>query len=108
METHDSLISGIEDSLSESVFEQLYIYPLFLFPNTKIASLESRKKYGLEGKIIENRYTKSKKSIQVKEFVEIVVGTSTMPKDKWIDSFVICYYTLALHDDRLAFLFFTT
>ena len=103
METHDSLISGIEDSLSESVFEQLYIYPLFLFPNTKIASLESRKKYGLEGKIIENRYTKSKKSIQVKEFVEIVVGTSTMPKDKWIDSFVICYYTLALHDDRLAF-----
>lgn len=106
METYDSFISGIENSLSESVFEQLYIYPLFLFPNTKITSSESRKKYGLEGKIIENRYTKSKKSIQVKEFVEIVVGTSAMPKNKWIDSFVICYYTLALHDDRLAFFIF--
>jgi len=103
METYDSLMSGIENSLSESVFEQLYLYPLFLFPNTKIASSESRKRYGLEGKIIENRYTKSKKNIHVKEFVEIVAGTSTMPKDKWIDSFVICYYTLALHDDRLAF-----
>lgn len=103
METYDSYVLGIENSLSESVFDQLYIYPLFLFPNTKMASLESRKKYGLESKTIENRYTKSKKIVNVKEFVEIVVGTATMPKNKWIDSFVIGYYTLALHDDRLAF-----
>lgn len=103
METYESFISGIEKSLSESVFEQLYIYPLFLFPNTKMTSLESRKKFGIEGKIIENRYTKSKKVVAVKEFVEIVIGTSTMPKIEWIDSFVIGYYTLALHDDRLAF-----
>lgn len=103
METYDSYVLGIENSLSESIFDQLYIYPLFLFPNTKMASFESRKKYGLESKIIENRYTKSKKIVNVKEFVEIVVGTSTMPKNNWIDSFVIGYYTLALHDDRLAF-----
>lgn len=103
METYESFISGIEDSLSESVFEQLYVYPLFLFPNTKMASSESRKKFGIESKIIENRYTKSKKTANVKEFVEIVIGTSSMPCNRWIDSFVIGYYTLALHDDRLAF-----
>ena len=57
----------------------------------------------IESKIIENRYTKSKKIANVKEFVEIVIGTSSMPCNRWIDSFVIGYYTLALHDDRLAF-----
>lgn len=103
METYESFISGIDDSLSESVFEQLYVYPLFLFPNTKMASSESRKKFGIESKIIENRYTKSKKTANVKEFVEIVIGTSSMPCNRWIDSFVVGYYTLALHDDRLAF-----
>lgn len=104
METYHSFVSGIEESLSDSIFDQLYVYPLFLFPNTQIASLKSRKKYKLESKFIEGRYTKSKESEDlIKEFVEIVIGTSTMPKDKWVDSFVIGYYTLALHDDRLAF-----
>jgi radical SAM superfamily enzyme YgiQ (UPF0313 family) len=107
LETYDSYISGIESSLSEYIFDQLYIYPLFLFPNTKIAALGSRKRYAIESRVIENRYTKSKESTVVKEFVEIVVGTSTMPKDKWVNSFVIGYYSLALHDDRLAFFILT-
>jgi len=108
METHESFISGIEKSLNTSIFDQLYVYPLFLFPNTQIASLKNRQKYKLESKLIEGRYTKSKEDKNtIKEFVEIVIGTSTMPKDKWIDSFVIGYYTLALHDDRLAFFILT-
>lgn len=104
LESYNSYLSGIEDSLSENIFDQLFIYPLFLFPNTQIASSESRRKYGLEGKIIEGRYTKSKESDNmVKEFVEIVIATLAMPRDKWVDAFVVGFYILALHDDRLAF-----
>ena len=102
-ETRESFINGIDMSLSESIFDQLYLYPCFLFPNTEMASKKDRKKFGIEGVIIPNRYTKSKEYIANEEIVEIVVGTNTMPKDRWIDSFVIGYYTLALHDDRLAF-----
>lgn len=103
LETYESFLSGIEASLSESIFNQLYIYPCFLFPNTEMATLESRRKYGIESQTIEGGYTKSKGSYKMNEDVEIVIGTSAMPKDKWIESFVIGYYTLALHDDRLAF-----
>ena len=107
LETYESFVSGIEASLSSSIYDQLYIYPLFLFPNTKISSLSTRRKYGIKSKQMESRYTKSKENVNVKEYVEIVIGTSSMPDEKWIDSFVIAYYTLAIHDDRLAFFILT-
>lgn len=103
LETYESYLSGIEASLSESIFNQLYIYPCFLFPNTEMAALENRRKYGIESKVIESGYTKSKDSYKMNEDIEIVIGTAAMPGDKWVDSFVMGYYTLALHDDRLAF-----
>jgi len=103
LESYASYLMGIESSLSESVYEQLYVYPLFLFPNTSIGSAESRKLYALQTQLVPNRYTKSKEITSVAEYVEIVVSTSTMCGDDWINSFVDGYYTLALHDDRLAF-----
>jgi putative methyltransferase len=106
MESYDSYMDGIERALSDSIYEQVYVYPLFLFPNTQIASPEYREKYHIESKVVPLRYTKSKVSDTegvIEEFVEIVVGNSTMPGRKWVDAFVIGYYTLALHDDRLAF-----
>ena len=103
LESYASYLSGIENSLSESVYEQLYVYPLFLFPNTSIGTTESRMLYGLQTQRVPNRYTKSKEITSVAEYVDIVVGTSTMCGDDWISSFVEGYYTLALHDDRLAF-----
>jgi len=102
-ETHDSYVEGIEKSLSPSIFDQIYSYPLLLYSNTQMSTKENRKKYGIESRIIESAYTKSKSFNKIRENMEIVIGTSAMPKDKWIDSFVIGYHTLALHDDRLAF-----
>jgi len=106
LETYESYISGIENSLSPSIFDQLYVYPLYLFPNTKISSPEYVKKYGIESRKVECMYTKCKVKNEIKEEVEIVVGNKAMPKDKWVDAFVVGYYTLGLHDDRLAFFIF--
>lgn len=103
LETFESFLSGIEESLSECIFNQLYIYPCFLFPNTEMATTKSKRKYGIESKLIESGYTKSKDSYKMDEDVEIVIATSSMPKEKWVNAFVIGYYVLALHDDRLAF-----
>jgi radical SAM superfamily enzyme YgiQ (UPF0313 family) len=106
LETLESYLDGIETGLTDSVFEQLYVYPLLLFPNTKIATEQSRKKFGIVSRIVPMRYTKSKtvrSNYLEEEKVEIVVGTDAMPMPDWIDSFVLGYYTLALHDNRLAF-----
>lgn len=102
-ETLASYLHGIEECLSDSVFEQLYIYPCLLFPNTYLASAACRRQYGVESKIVPNRYTKSREFEANEEKVEIVIGTAAMPRDKWREAFVLGYYTLALNDDRLAF-----
>jgi len=103
LETVDSFLEGIENSLSGSLYEQIYVYPLFLFPNTEMASKASRQEYGLVSRTIPNRYTKSKEVEFSDETVEIVVGTSSMPEDDWREAFVVGYFTLAIHDDRILF-----
>lgn len=103
LETYESYMQGIEGCLSSSVYEQIYIYPLFLFPNTELASPASTRKYGLIGKTTGGGYTKGKDSYKIGESVEIVIGTSTMPKGKWVEAFVMGFFTIGLHDDRLVF-----
>ena len=80
-ETYDSYLGGIDKALSESIFEQLYYLSIITFPNTMIATLLNRKKFGIESRIVPLRYTKSKVDTDkgiYKETVEIVVGTSAM------------------------------
>jgi radical SAM superfamily enzyme YgiQ (UPF0313 family) len=102
-ETKESFLDGIDTNLTDSVFDQLYMYPCFLFPNTEMATIRDREAFGIEGKLIPNRYTKSKEYIANEEVVEIVIGTNAMPREAWVETFTLGYYTLALHDDRLAF-----
>lgn len=106
-ESQDSFLAGLEESLSERIYDQLYVYPCFLFPNTDLASSKKRKEYGIESAIIENRYTKSVYVTKVKEYVEIIVGNSAMPREKWVETFTYVYFTLGIHDDRLAFFILT-
>lgn len=102
-ETLESYLNGLEECLSDSVLDQLYVYPCLLFPNTELATRASRQAYGIQGRLIPNRYTKSKEYIANEERVEIVIGTNAMSMAEWREAFVISYCTLALHDDRLAF-----
>ncbi len=102
-ETSGSFLAGIEQSLSDSIYDQLYIYPCLLFPNTALASKECRKRYGIESALVQNRYTKNKEYNPLDEQVEIVIGTRSMNRADWRRSFALAYYTLALHDSRLAF-----
>jgi putative methyltransferase len=106
LETYESYMAGLEELMSRSVFDQIYSYPFLLFPNTQVASSESRRKYGIVGRVMEGRYTKSKVSTAIVENMEVVIGTEAMPPVKWIDAFVDGYYTIGLHDDRLAFFVF--
>jgi len=106
LETYESYMDGVEQLLGQSVFDQIYSYPLLLFPNARIASKESRREYGIVAKQMYGKYTKSKVCSPIPENMEIVVGTRAMPPEKWIESFVNGYSTIGLHDDRLAFFIF--
>ena len=105
-ETFESFLHGLNECLSDSLFDQLFVYPLLLFPNTEVSLPETRSKYGIVSQMIPNRYTKSRELVANLELVEIVVGTKAMPPDRWRETFVLCYFTLAIHDERLAFFIF--
>ena len=102
-ETFDSYLEGLERLLSPNIFDQIYAYPLILFPNTLVASGEYREKYGISSVETECVYTKSKFNNLIKETVEIASGTKSMPREQWIKAFTLSYFTLAVHDDRLLF-----
>ncbi len=106
LETYESFTSGVEQCLSDSVFDQVYIYPCFLFPNTELASPQSIEQYGITFKETAGGYTKSKGSSNLGEKMDIVIGTAAMPPEKWVDSFAEGYFMTGLHDDRLAFYVF--
>jgi putative methyltransferase len=106
LETYESYMQGLEELLSDSVFDQIYSYPLLLFPNARIASRQSRRDYGIVARLMHGKYTKSKVCSPFAEHMEVIVGTDAMPSEKWIDSFVNGYSTIGLHDDRLAFFIF--
>jgi len=106
LETYESYMEGLEEVLSDSVFDQIYSYPLLLFPNAGIASKASREEYGIIAKQMQGKYTKSKVCSVIPENMEIIVGTRTMPEADWVNAFVNGYSTIGLHDDRLAFFIF--
>lgn len=106
LETLESYLGGIDQCLSNSTFDQIYIYPLFLFPNTEMSSPESIEKYKLEGRVTTGGYTKSIDSFRIGECVEIVISTSTMSREDWVEAFVMGFFTVGIHDDRVAFFVF--
>ena len=106
LETLDSYLGGIDQCLSNSTFDQIYIYPLFLFPNTEMSSPKSVKEYKLEGRMTTGGYTKSVDSYKIGEGVEIVISPSTMSREDWVEAFVMGFFTVGIHDDRIAFFVF--
>ncbi len=102
-ETRETFMSGLEASLNPSVFDQVYAYLHLLYANTDLSSQAKRKLHGFKSSVIECSYTKSRPVTDIREDMEIIWATHTMPKEEWVDTFVHAYATLALHDDRIAF-----
>ncbi|MAF95191.1 MAG: hypothetical protein CMM60_05510 [Rhodospirillaceae bacterium] len=103
LETYSSFVDGVEQCFSSSVYDQIYIYPLFLFPNTEMSSPKSIEKYGLISKTTVGGYTKGKDSYNIGETVDMVIGTATMSEQDWVEAFVLSFFALGIHDDRLLF-----
>ncbi len=103
LETYDSYMKGIEKSLVGNIFCQTYIYPFFLLPNSELSKRENIIKYRIKTQKNEIAYKKNKNLYKIKELADLVIATSTMPEKNWVDAFVDSNYTLALHDNRLAF-----
>ncbi len=112
--TYNELILGLPqqsyDSFCDSLIQALTPYPgdaCFLYlcrvvENSKMATLEQRKQFGLRTQtcILEYRATMGS-APHVEEHEEIVIATSTMPEEDWRRAYELGHLLTASHSMKL-------
>jgi radical SAM superfamily enzyme YgiQ (UPF0313 family) len=108
-ETYETLTKGISYLIESGQHNKIQFINLAILENTAMAEPEYQDEYGLilqESKIIPH-HTSLNDSNEVYEKQSLVVGTDTMPKEKWVDSRVFCWMITLLYFDKLLQIPFT-
>jgi radical SAM superfamily enzyme YgiQ (UPF0313 family) len=103
-ETYDSYTRGLEAVIAAGQHERIAFYDCALLPNAELASPESRRQHGLLTvlqRIIVPHAPVAEAGGDVPEFLEIVVGTASMPPDDWRRAKVHGWWLEMLYFDRL-------
>lgn len=104
-ETYETWIEGIEEILAAGLKNQLFVYQCEVYPNTELADLEYRKKFGIVTQRI--RLTEIHAAVRqegsVPEYQDIIVTTNSMPVLAWRKMCVFSWMTMVLHSLKLGF-----
>jgi len=101
-ETYNSLVTGIEEMLQQSVNAQIFIYLCTLLTNTTMALPEYREKHGIITRklAMTEQHYKIHGVDDVEELEEVIVGTNTMPTPEWEKSVLYAWYFQVLYSLR--------
>jgi len=104
-ETYDSWIEGLGSLLSSSTNNQIFVYQAEVYPNTELNEKPYRDKYGIKTKKIEllETHCSPKEQEWLKEYQEIVIGTSTMSTDDWKRRNLFSIALMVLHSFKSGF-----
>jgi len=104
-ETYDSWIEGLGSLLSSSTNNQIFVYQAEVYPNTELNEKPYREKYGIKTKKIEllETHCSPKEQEWLKEYQEIVIGTSTMSTDDWKKRNLFSIALMVLHSFKSGF-----
>ncbi len=95
-ETYESFCDGIDSLLNAGQHYSFYVYPCELLKNSIMAQPEYLKKHGIKYVITSlNQHHRETPKDEIEEYSRIVVGTESMPPEKWIQScmFAVCVRT---------------
>ena len=106
-ESLETYLDGVERSLTPRLQDQLSIYLLVMLENTHLAEPETRARYSLETR--KTAVGLNRRRFKYPRFGEdeIVVSTSTMPRDDWDRAYELSYVTTGLYTLRPAFFILT-
>lgn len=102
-ETYESFTEGIAQIIASGQHNRIQFINLTILENTEMAEKSYIEKYGLvisESKII-SHHTSLNDLEEVYETQQLVVGTSSMPVEKWIEARVFCWLTSLLYFNKL-------
>ncbi len=101
-ETYETFTRGISKLVANGQHNKITFINLAILENTEMANKDFIEKYELiivESKIIHNHSNVMQKE-SVSEIQKLVVGTHSMPKDKWIKCRVFAWMTSLLYFDK--------
>src|SRR3990167_5118814 len=104
-ETKETWRKAIEDLLSAGLKNQLFIYFCQILPNTDMADLDYRLKFGIETRRIRlsEIHSSVRKSSWMNEYEDIIVSTNSMPLSDWRDLAVLSWMTMLMHSLKLGY-----
>ena len=95
LETRDSFIEGISALFNIGIHDDIRVFELALLPNAPISQPAEREKYGLETR---KKPLRLPTPGSVRESVELVFGTRTMPYADWAYCLMFGEAVQALHN----------
>lgn len=101
-ETYETLTEGAVSLIENGQHNKIQFINLAVLENTAMAEKDYRERYGLitqESEIIPHHTSLSDEDGY--EIQTLVVGTKTMPKERWVDARVFCWMITLLHFDKL-------
>jgi radical SAM superfamily enzyme YgiQ (UPF0313 family) len=102
-ETYDSFLNGVSTVIASGQHNRIQFGNLTILPNSEMGSLEYQRKYGMEiveTKII-NMHGSLLKNDEISEKQQLVVATSSMPREDWVETRVFCWMCAFLHFDKM-------
>jgi hypothetical protein len=103
-ETYETFVSGTGQVIEEGQHNRIQFNDLSILPNAEMGDPEYQKKYGMV--IVETRIINIHGSLvdtddEVCETQQLVVGTSTMPREDWVRVRAFGWWAALLHFDKL-------
>lgn len=103
-ETYETFVEGVSEVISEGQHNRIQFNDLSILPNAEMGDPEYQKKYGME--IVETNIINihgaledSENEIQEKQ--QLVVATSTLPREDWVRVRAFGWWSAFLHFDKL-------
>ncbi len=98
-ETKQSFFDGIESTLRTIGDNQIFVYHCQVFKNTKLNSKEYRKQYKLTtvNRQLNEPHSEVRSDEMIKEFEEVIIGTSTLSVKDWIECAVLSWTAQLFH-----------
>ena len=93
-ETKQSFLDGLESAIRLTKDNQIFIYHCQVLPNTKLSDLNYQKQYDIQTiKIpLAEVHVTARQDDFVQEYDEIIVKTSTMTTQEWVECTVISWW----------------
>lgn len=96
-ETRETWIKGLIELLEIGQHESIDVWFTQLLENSKLASIDSRKTYGIKSILVQDYMNLDQAPDDVREYTEIVNATSTMTTKEMVDCYMYTWMIIQFH-----------